>query len=670
MKKIINTLACVFMFLLVLTGCSFGQKKVVSLTVKEGTLNYAYEQNQEYSFDDIKVVATYNDKTKEEVGRDALTIGEFSTANLGDYKVKIGYGGMEIEVTLSVITNLNEYYEVNGFEPPASITTFNDRSGVNDDANTVLTEADFSQRKKTYKVGDDNPFKLFSNITVVDDKGVLIPVNAYTSVSQVYEKVENNYTLLEGAALDAVVVVNEENSTYDFTDAAVGRVFKIVARPANLTQAQISNIEKFSVTLECEIVDGYNVTKAVELGILNNDVTEDKYAPWTSLLTNNNITRPTVLNGIVLHNDLTITKTDIPAAYYTGDTYSGQYLKNDFDGDTDLYRHVVEDGKTFNFYGNYFTMNFSAIPTIDTTISGEKYSTAAVFKFAANENTAPTKYTTTFSNFTDVSMIGNGTLTYQDEGRGFGTLIGFKATAHTVTLDNCIIKSFFINTYAEYNNTIFNIKNVKAYDAYQNNLFTYGGKEVNISNSEFKRSGGPAMLLQHVNPTDNPNDHYSIANVTNSIIESFVTGNEPWFDAFGATKDVAQISLLASMISPDYLDANGEINMIGLNMSDGAGITGASGVQGKIVIDGKVPSNMLYNDTQNAQAVKIKQAIDEYGGQIPVFMSSEGVIARLKPTQDGIDIIDTGNVQGDIRQGDYLTVYYMGMGITLAKAGA
>lgn len=666
-KQIRKIISCLFMAILCISaiaGCSCGQKKVVSLTIKDGTLDYTYKQNEEYSFDDLKVIAKYNDETKEEVGKEDLTIGEFSTEELGDFKVKISYEGVEIEVTLRVTNDLDELYEINTVEESADILKFKSNSTFVGTGETK--EREFIQKGKTYKVGDDNPFKFFPNITVVDDSGVPLPINAYTSVSKVYLKDGNNYTLLEGASLTNMVVIDEEKSTYDFTEAAVGKIFKIEARPANLTEVQLLEPAQYTVSLELEVVDAYNVTRAVELGILNNDTTEDKYQPWTTLLSNNQVTRPTTLNGIVLHNDINVAKTDIPAVYYTGDTYQGQYLKNDLDGDTDLYRHVVADDSKFNFYGNYFTLNFSAIPVIDRTISGEKYSTASVFKFAANEDTAPTKYTTTKTYFNDVSMIGNGTLTYQDEGRGFGTLIGFKATAHTVTLNNSIIKSFFINTYLEYNNTIFNIENVKAYDAYQNNLFGYGGERVNITNSEFKRSGGPAMLLQHVDPNNNPNDHYAIANVSNSVVESYVTGDEPWFAAFDAVEKVALISNLAGMISSDYLKA-GEINMIGLNMSDGAGITGASGVQGYIEVDEKVVSNMLYNDSNNEQAAAIKAAIDGGNGQLPVLVSSDGVIARLKPTQKGIDILDFGTVQGDITAGDYLTVYIYGMAICLAK---
>ncbi len=666
MKKIFSAIACtfIFFFVITMTACSCGQKKVVSLTVKEGTLDYTYEQFEEYSFDDLKVIAKYNDGTTEEIGKKDLTIGEFSTKEIKDYKVKISYGGVEIEVTLKVTNDLDELYEINTVEQSADILKYKANStfvGEND-----TKEREFVEKTKTYKVGDDNPFRFFPNITVVDDQGTPLPISAYTSISKVYVKEGSNYTLLEGTALTNMVAIDEEKSTYDFTDAAINKMFKIEVRPANLTEVQLLEPEQYTVSLELEVVDGYNVTRAVELGILNNDTTEDKYQPWTTLLANNQVTRPATLNGIVLHNDISVAKTDIPAVYYTGDSYSGEFLKNDLDGDTDLYRHVVADDQTFHFYGNYFTLNFSAIPVIDRSISGEIYSTASVFKFAANEETAPTKYTTTKTYFEDVSMIGNGTLTYADEGRGFGTLIGFKATAHTVTLNNAIIKSFFINTYLEYNNTIFNINNVKGYDAYQNNLFGYGGKNVNITNTEFKRSGGPAMLLQHVDPNNNPNDHYAVANVSNSVIESYVTGDEPWFAAFGATESVAMISLLAGKVSQDYLK-DGEINMIGLNMSDGAGLTGATGVQGYIKVDDKEVSNMLYNDSNNANALAIKAAIDDGAGQLPVVVSSDGVIIRVNPITEDIEMINPGTVGGNIAAANYITVYAFGMAICLAK---
>lgn len=666
MKRFFSIFFVICMFFGVLTGCSCGQKSVSSLKVKDGTLEYVYKQNSEVTFEDLKVIVTYNDGSQSEVGKDNLTISEFSTANVGTYKVTIGYEEKSIQVSLKVTNNADELYDINTVELPSSIVVSNsNKTYVGSD--TDAKEREFYVKDDIYVVGDDNPFKFFPNITAVDDNGTYIPITSYTSVSKVYLKDDNNYTLLQGDDLTDMVVISETQSTYDFTDAAVGKIFKLEVRPLYLTDEQLIDIDLYTVSLEFKVVDGYNVTNAVELGILNNDSSEDKYSWWTTKLANAGVTRPSTLNGVVLHNNITVTRNDIPENYF-----NGNYLINNIDGDTDLYVHLSAPGTTFNFYGNYFTIDASAIPTIDTSVSGEQYSTSSLFKFTANEDLSQANYQSTFTNIENISLIGNGSLTYEDNYRGFGTLIALKTANHTVNLDNAIIKSFYINTYAERNYTTFNINNVKSYDAYQNSLFTWGGREVNITDSEFKRSGGPLMILQHVDPNEHQDSWYPIVNVDDkSILESWVSGDEPWFEHFAQGK-AQMIAALSAVFgnNASYINSEGEMNMIALNMSDGYGITGASGVHGKVTINNQTAVDMLPDSQSYATISAVTSALKAQTGEdVPAFMSSEGGVGYYLGTQYGLVGYDVTSgptlAPSSLYQGNYLGVYYMGMGITL-----
>ena len=98
-------------------------------------------------------------------------------------------------------------------------------------------------RTQDYVVGDDNPFKFLPDITVVDDSDTLVPITSYTSVSKVYvyNTTTSSYDLLEGTNLTNMVAVDELNSTYDFTESAIGNKFKLEVRAANLTDDKLSD---------------------------------------------------------------------------------------------------------------------------------------------------------------------------------------------------------------------------------------------------------------------------------------------------------------------------------------------------------------------------------------------------------------------------------------------
>ena len=174
-------LAIFFMTITLVAGC--GDKEIISLTIKEGTLERVYLQNSDVSgaFDDLKVIVKYNDGTQEEVGKDKLTIGAFSTEEVKKHKVEISYGDEKFEVELTVTNNIDEVYEISGYELPASIMTHNNNKAekgknltTGSEEYIAAKEAEFYNRDDIYVVGDDNAFRFFPNITIVDDDNNLV----------------------------------------------------------------------------------------------------------------------------------------------------------------------------------------------------------------------------------------------------------------------------------------------------------------------------------------------------------------------------------------------------------------------------------------------------------------------------------------------------------------
>ena len=63
-------------------------------------------------------------------------------------------------------------------------------------------------------------------------------------------------------------MIDEFKHTYDFTEKAIGKTFKIITRPADGIEPDM--IDDVTSELVVNIVDGYNVTTAKELNVISN----------------------------------------------------------------------------------------------------------------------------------------------------------------------------------------------------------------------------------------------------------------------------------------------------------------------------------------------------------------------------------------------------------------
>lgn len=715
-KKIFSMFVMFFMALALVTGC--GDKEIISLTIKEGTLGRVYLQNSDVSdaFDDLKVIVKYNDGTQEEIGKDKLTIGAFSTSEVKTHKVEIAYGDEKFEVELTVTNNIDEAYEISGYELPASIMTHNNNKaekGKNLTAGSeeyiAAKEAEFYDRDNMYVVGDDNKFRFFPNITILDEENEPIDINSYRSVSKVYLKENSNYELLSGTELTGYVEVDETNSTYDFKDSAVGKIFKIEVRPYYLTEEQLDseNVGDYTLTFEFKVVDGYNVTNAVELGVLNNDSTDVIYDEWTTVLNRAGIERSEELNsikGIVLHDNINVTTDDIPSELLINGKLNDDY-QNHW---TDLYDHVTPIGTTFNFYGNYFTVDASAIPV--SNISEEGTGHSALFKFRALNIENDSQALNTKTIIENLSVIGNAPRSnVQGDKSLLGGLMAFKLASHTIEVDNVITKTFLINTALEWERTYVDINHMKSYDSYQNSIFVFMG-HLNVTNSEFMRAGGPLMLLQH--PYDNDNAELNLLKIpyvtiddsTKTTLETFVTGKEAWFTAMNAQEYVTNIVAFSDLLQYKASQAQKSayfakniskkqdetilgINMISVNMHNAEGLAtlfNAKYAQGTVTIGETVVVNKMAEDMANLKATIMNiLSIDEATmEQCPIIRTSAGGIGVIvSPDGVNFDIINineilAANADGATQEtieteasklfeGQYLDFHFMGMDILI-----
>ena len=701
MKKYLTKIASIFSILLftlvVVAGCSCGQKQLEKIELKEGSIEFIYEKDAPADFSDIVVYAHYNDGTKVTLGEDDLTISEFSTNVVGTHEVTIKYEGKEIKVQLTVTNDPDAFYTLSDFEQSISYGKYLDNSVFAGGETEEEQASAFTVTGKTYVVGDENDFTYRPNITAYEDGRLLDDdeIPSFRTIAKLYLKDGNDYVLLTGEDLTANLenISDESDLTtgeiietdfkYNFTQAAVGSEFKLEVKPFYMPEGEDPADMTKSITFK--VVDGYNVTEAVELGFMvnaNARPDEDDYlANWNSLFVARNKTRPATMDGIILHNNITLTPNDIPVEYFETPTgTNGKYLV-DY---ADIYTIGLRPNETFNFYGNYFTLDVNQIPSIYITVDGDgvpsDFSHASLFKTkligdsTCNEDdftSCDVSATSAKFNMQDVTLIGNANRSNSAE--GFGGLIMGKFQNVNNTLDNVNIQSFYINTYTDQEDTgvgaKLTMKNVKSYNAYQNLIFSWGGEKIVIENSILKKAGGPAILL--MNPydlTEDSNGRFipTLEVDEVSVIESWVIGTEAWFVGTEKTELAGSFSVMDGIFRENFhttfKNDDGEMNVIAVVMTARLTDPDTTNIQGKVTVNEQVllnkndePTNPLYATMNGA------------GFAAPIFTTDAGGAALYKPSADQplTDLIGGGSGIANLARGEYLTIYQGGIGVLL-----
>ena len=118
---------------------------------------------------------------------------------------------------------------ISGFALPSAIVKFNATIASREDpkdvgkGTTVYSEDKFfATEDNVYKVGDDNPFVFLPEVEVLDENLDPITLTSYHSVVIVDILLENqSWHTLGESELSNFVSIDNQNSTFDFKDAAV-----------------------------------------------------------------------------------------------------------------------------------------------------------------------------------------------------------------------------------------------------------------------------------------------------------------------------------------------------------------------------------------------------------------------------------------------------------------
>ncbi|MFA5421263.1 MAG: hypothetical protein WC344_00505 [Bacilli bacterium] len=669
MKKSLLFLPLVMMSL---AGCDpvveeYGD--LLDIEVASG-LQEEYVQYTVVDLNEVSVTATFENKTITINGANlTFTPTTLNTSELGEFDITVAYETESIVWTYTIV----QYDEITNIGAPEFVTNYTANIATKSAENK---RNEFKDLKQGYFVGDDNPFIFFPTIYAYDSEGEEMNVTAYHSSSVVKEKRGDEWVTLTGAELDAAVAIDEFASSYDFAEAAIGKTYSLSVRPAG---DEYATAPKFETSFIFTIANGYNVYKQDDLSHFDNI----NVNIWNSYRTAKGITQVDI-DGLFFHNDIKIERDKLPDGFF--------YMEGDSDAPTDgadypriigslrddvgVYYRDILPSEDFVINGNYFNLDYSSLPVVvreakdsveSPTEEGKVISHATVIK-AGNAQTGDDLGDYELKN---LSVVGNANRTEEAVKSGgaiFSKTLSVDSLVYNVIATQCF--TIFLTEFSGPNATI---EKTRGYDSFSSMLYNFGTTNLLIKDCEFIGAGGPVLISDHVyaDEVTGEGGYQPQTLVQNSLLESYVTGDENWFRLVSATGAAAQLVALGTQLLPYYgsksivkmitvtgkPDPIAHFNMIGLIKDGGVAEPTSAKVNGKIQIDENVALDFKGAFMTSASG---------FGPEYARFQSSDGPAALLNPNPQGL--ISVGGVPiatkyepgapANYFTGDYMNVYY------------
>ena len=748
----VSLVITILMLCMMLPSC--GNKQVEKLTVTEG-LATQYELNSTPDFSKVKATVTFNDGTTKEVDATSLTFGSLDTKTPGKKDLTVSYGDftitVEVEVKGATIGGGDNTGNNNGGNTDNNGGNTDDNNGGNNGDNNggnnggdqkpevnyevmgvslptsiaaFKTNAKrFKDQSATYVVGDDNPFTFRLVLMILDENDNIVNnVTNYKSTSTVHLVEETKQTLVDAT----YVTIDEDNNTFDFTEAAIGKTFIITTRPLYGVEDIEDNCTR---TLTVVVKDGYNVTSAKELNLMTNETIRmhERYKTEAErdLAENrqNALAKAFIdqqygvgyydtygadkIKGIIFHSDLAPQIADIPADYVVYNSVTGT---PGVDNGFAIYNHIMNNGE-FSIYGNYFTLNTSGLPMMsdDPAITDRVSSNSGVFYISGDGwsdrgNFNYNNYVTYIENLAMRDVNANENIPENSPKRMHG-LNGIEVRYNDVTIKNTIIEAYTISIVPSNCSMELNIDQCIFDNAWQNHIYLwthnylqcYGTEDtdpvrdqepwanvspiaLNITNSKLTKCGGPVILAQKDGCGGAHNTTAGVIVTVDKASElwSYVTGQEAWFAAYNSTAAATQLISLDSAFvgnAAGYAGYGFNASATFLTTQEGTGETkfmnlvflNMDGANSKyIIVDGNNENTLLdASDTDIQSAV----ASNPYN---PVFKTTEGGTAQFDSTANyaiedlsGNPIMPDQAALDSVFKGDHIALYTFGMGIVM-----
>lgn len=567
--------------------------KVTSISVKEGTLPTTVKQDTVIDYNKVIVVVKFSDGTTKEL---AVTSNGFKyqavdTSVAGKATFKVTYADQETTVEVTV-----EAVEKNIY----SVTEFSNTEGYKmyevNKAEQSNKENEFYVKDTPYTVGSVNGY-------VCNPKVIAVDIMSGNDDEVELKNVKTTYELFEDGSTTALTgdnltkyLAKVDNNVYYFTPAANDKQFRL---KITLSEEYDTILDTPYIEQTIKVVDGYNVYDAKGLSVLDNlnnlawteikdtklDWDEQKLAEYVGV------------KQVILHDEITVKKTDLPEKYFWtekdeavngGISYAdalsrlpenmqhllvgslketswGEAWEDNSGSQRGLY---ASNGIGLN--GNYMQVSYEDGLVVDdkgnvTAPNGGIYVAWDFNDSAKNSNYAEPHFS--FVAYKDVNeKDSNGTRTVQNvffvgkTGKTDNTnlpaaimMFHNSMTENKATLDNIVANSWFANV--ELNNrTVLDISNCKWYSSFSQMVFGFYAKEINVTNSEMKRSGGPLFILQSATSDrgeDSIANESTVLNIDSTAnMESWLSGKEAWFEinTKGATQRVNLLMMLSKIV--------------------------------------------------------------------------------------------------------------------------
>lgn len=567
--------------------------KVTSISVKEGTLPTTVKQNTVIDYSKAMIVVTFSDGTQKEFSLTAngVKYEKIDTSKPGKVTFKVTYADKEATVEVTVEENPNARY---------SVIEFGNTDGYNmytiNKAEQSNKENEFYVKDAPYTVGSVNGYVCVPKTTAVDT------ASGNDEEVQLAD-VKTTFKLFEkGAAKELVgdeltkYLAKAENNVYYFTSAANDKQFTL---EITLSDEYDNILETPVIKQDIKVVDGYNVYDAKGLSVLDNinniawaEIKDTKLA-WDD----QKLTDYAGVKQVILHDEIVVAKKDLPAKYFwtekdeavnDGISYADalsrlpenmQHLLVGSLKET-VWGEAWEDasGRQRGLYasngiglnGNYMQVSYEDGLVVDdkgnvTAPNGGIYIAWDFNDSAKNSGYAEPHYSfVAYKNVDETGANGNrivqNVLFVGKTGKTDNTnlpaaimMFHNSMTENKATLDNIVANSWFANV--ELNNrTVLDISNCKWYSSFSQMVYGYYAKEINVTNSEMKRSGGPLFILQSATSDrgeDSIANESTVLNIDSTAnMESWLSGREAWFaiNTKEAMSMVNQLMMLSKIV--------------------------------------------------------------------------------------------------------------------------
>ncbi len=562
---------------------------------------------------------------------------------------------------------------VNVVEQRASFELFEDNRGEKTNKRT-----EFFDLTKPYYVGDDNPWQVKPSVSFVKRDKVTGAIEYNIQVTNwEYEIVITEITSdgkTTPTTAELVENVDTINCTVDFSEKAIGKTFKVEVTPKGLTEKQQANKDKYTVSFECQVEDGFNVYDAKELGYIDTRSNTEEADAWKTFKEANGMDINYKPSNLFFQNNIDVTVESVPGYFF----YTKEEIGNASDAEiavgslkdyVELFEYEMAENQTLGIYGNYFTLSVSTLPLVvrngnKPTEEGRATSHSQLFRFTGHESSKVV--------MEEINFIGNAPRV--EDMRKAGGLICMKVNDQEFYAYNNISTSWYIPYFANGTQKRFEINKCKAYDSFNCFLYNWGSGDVHFVDSEMIGAGGPVVIQDHYQP-GSEDERLSKTYIENSLLESYVAGTEGWFTSVGATSAASAIKSLDQCFTPfgrailkESADGTTYFNCIVINKASTAEGPTAVKCGGTIKIDDYAAFNYGADDpyaktfldtiySYNAPALQTsaadpKNSINDYA-----FISQVGITDK-----DQKQILDPNHA---VFKGDYICIYYMGMAIVL-----